>query len=501
MRAFTKTLKIPFKVLRSKGHLSVVYIDDSFLLGETYNSCQKNIDDTISLLISLGFTIHPHKSVITPTQQLIFLGFMLDSKNMTISLTSVRANKLLELCNSLLKFSDVTIRYLARVIGTMVSCFPATSYGQLHYRCLENLKIVALKQNRGNFNARVKISSKDCINEINWWIDQKNKFSRPIRLPSIDLVLYSDASLEGWGGSTGSCKGIGGRWSYKELPNHINALELAAAFLTLKAFFVENRYKHIHLKLDNTTAVAYVNKMGGSHSPACNGIAIEIWQWALNKGVWLSASHVPGVDNVIADNKSRRFNDNIEWSLSSDAFVKTCHHFGKPSIDLFASRLNAKCKDYYSWKPDPSAIAIDAFVQNWSNLKFFAFPPFKLIGRVLAKMQKDQASGIVVVPYWSTQPWFPQIVRMCIRPPILFSPSPRLLELVGTAQVHPLHRQLSLLVAHLSGKHSETLIYQMPRFISYRHHGDQGLRNNTMVPSEDGLCIVLGETSIPIVPM
>ena len=170
-------------------------------------------------------------------------------------------------------------------------------------------------------------------------------------------------------------------------------------------------------------------------------------------------------------------------------------------IDIFASRLNAKCEKYFSWKPDPNALAIDAFVQNWSNLVFYAFPPFKLIGRVLSKIQKDQASGIVVIPYWSTQPWFPQIVRMCVRPPLLFPPSPRLLQLMGTTQVHPLHKQLSLLVTLLSGRRSETLISQMEQSRLSQPHGGQGHENSITVPSEDGSFIALGEISIPIIRM
>ena len=35
LRIFTKLTKVPFSVLREKGHISVVYVDDSFLQGDT----------------------------------------------------------------------------------------------------------------------------------------------------------------------------------------------------------------------------------------------------------------------------------------------------------------------------------------------------------------------------------------------------------------------------------------------------------------------------------
>ncbi|XP_057290276.1 uncharacterized protein LOC130612963 [Hydractinia symbiolongicarpus] len=258
------------------------------------------------------------------------------------------------------------------------------------------------------------------------------QFTRPIQLPKIDLILSSDASLQGWGGTDGNSQ-IGGRWSEGELiPEHINTLELLAAFFTLKAFLKIRHYRHVQIRLDNITAVAYITKMGGLHSIACNKLAVEIWEFARTCDVWLSACHIPGVLNTIADYKSRQFQDNIEWSLNVKQFNIIFDIFWKFDIDLFASRLNAKCEEYFSLRPDPDAKAVNAFAQTWSNLNFYAFPPFKLIGKVLAKINIDQATGILVVPFWSSQPWFPQAINMLYRTPVLFPPSSRLLFLPGT---------------------------------------------------------------------
>ena len=47
MRIFTKISKVPFGHLSSQGHNSVVYVDDSYLQGDKYQSCHANILDTI----------------------------------------------------------------------------------------------------------------------------------------------------------------------------------------------------------------------------------------------------------------------------------------------------------------------------------------------------------------------------------------------------------------------------------------------------------------------
>ena len=92
VRSFTKISKIPFGHLRSQGHNSVVYGDDSFLQGDTYQSCLANILNTIKLLRELSFVLHPDKSVLTPSQAIVFLGFLISLKHMTLSLTDEKKN-------------------------------------------------------------------------------------------------------------------------------------------------------------------------------------------------------------------------------------------------------------------------------------------------------------------------------------------------------------------------------------------------------------------------
>ena len=76
-RQFTKLLKPVFSSLRKLGHISVVYIDDTRLTSEDYNSCVNNIAETITLLDRLGFVTHPEKSILIPTQEITFLDLSL----------------------------------------------------------------------------------------------------------------------------------------------------------------------------------------------------------------------------------------------------------------------------------------------------------------------------------------------------------------------------------------------------------------------------------------
>ena len=57
------------------------------------------------------------------------------------------------------------------------------------------------------------------------------------------------------------------------------------------------------------------------------------------------------------------------------------HYFTKklnasPSIDLFALRLNAQLFEFLSYRQDPESKAVNAFTQSWTDLQFYAYPPF-----------------------------------------------------------------------------------------------------------------------------
>ena len=97
--------------------------------------------------------------------------------------------------------------------------------------------------------------------------------------------MYTDTSTLGWGATLGRTT-TGGRWSPEEKEYHINYLELKAILLGLQSLCSASTECHIKVLTDNTTAVAYIHNMGGSHSIACNDMAREIWLWCKEKGIF-----------------------------------------------------------------------------------------------------------------------------------------------------------------------------------------------------------------------
>ena len=129
--------------------------------------------------------------------------------------------------------------------------------------------------------------------------------------PDIDYVICADASESGWGAHD-DINSIGGRWSDDEIHYHITVLELLAIELTLKAFLNDSNKKHVRNFSDNTTAVTYINRQGGIKSLSCNEIARKIWEFCIHNNTHISAAHIPGKHNILADLASRKFQDSAE---------------------------------------------------------------------------------------------------------------------------------------------------------------------------------------------
>lgn len=246
------------------------------------------------------------------------------------------------------------------------------------------------------------------------------------------------------------------------------------------------------------TAVTYINEMGGTHSHSCNKVAKKIWLWCISKQIWLSCSHLPGKQNILADSLSRLTESNsTEWSLRQDVFSRISAVFGKPHIDLFASSLNFKVIKFASWKADPNAFVIDAFTCNWSDHFFYAFPPFSLISRCLQKIEQDKARGILILPLWPPQPWFAKFLVLLAALPICLPQEDDLLQLPSMEMLHPLHRKLKLVACLLSGNTSETREFRSKLFPSSQLPGERAHRNSMIHTTESGAYFVTKGKLIP----
>ena len=82
-------------------------------------------------------------------------------------------------------------------------------------------------------------------------------------------------------------------------------LELTPVLFGLKSL-IKQTNKHVKILCDNTTAVHTINNMGTSRSIPCDKLVKAIWQYAISRHLWVTATHLPGRFNEKADTESRR---------------------------------------------------------------------------------------------------------------------------------------------------------------------------------------------------
>ena len=477
-RIYTKLMKPVFATLRKQGHINSTYIDDSLLQSDTFQECSENVSDTLSLLDSLGLTVHPDKSVIIPAQSMEFIGFLINSVDMTVRLTARKSKEIVELCQSLLCRDIVTIREFSQLIGKLVAAEPGVMYAPIYYKTLEIQKDEALKYSKGDFDVYMALSnqSKQCLQ---WWVKNVESSFKPISVPKPDRKIESDSSGFAYGArDVTNGQDISGAWTEEEKEHHINYLELKAAFLALKGLCAHVRNEHIHLYLDNTTAIKYLSKMGG-RKPVLNDLTREVWIWCAERNIMLTVFHIAGERNVHADRLSRqKVNKDMEWMLDRQIFGKIMSLFGRCEIDLFASCHNYQICPYVSYLPDPKAYAINAFSLNWGDFYSFLFPPFSVISAAIQKVEEDLAEAVLVAPMFTTQAWFPRLLRMVTDYPRILPKSENLLVQPNTQELHPL-KKMVLCVFRISGKSWKTEAFRQKLPVSLSHHGDP-VRGNSM---------------------
>ena len=93
--------------------------------------------------------------------------------------------------------------------------------------------------------------------------------------------ITSDASKIGWG-AWNSSSSVHGKWSSSERELHINILELKSVDLSFLSLFQTTYSCSILIRLDNSTAVSYINKQGGTCCKILCGLALKIWEFCVN---------------------------------------------------------------------------------------------------------------------------------------------------------------------------------------------------------------------------
>ena len=268
-RVFTKILKPAMEMLRSLSIRLVVYMDDMLLMAESRQKLTEHVQLTLFLLENLGFVVNSKKSILVPSQEIEFLGMIVNSISMDLKLPGEKIRKIRQEAHHLLNQTQPTAQLLSQLLGKLNATSPALQMAPLFCRSLQICLKKALSDNQQNYQAVVQLSPQ-ALEDLQWWELHLSSWNgKSLITQSASMTITSDASLQGWGAT---CNGnrTRGPWSPSEQSLHINCLELLAATLAVQTFAKEKSGILILLQLDNSTVVAYINRRGGGqHHQGC----------------------------------------------------------------------------------------------------------------------------------------------------------------------------------------------------------------------------------------
>ena len=146
---FTKTTRPVVAALRELGLRLIIHIDDILVMAETESLLKDHITAVIYLLENLGFVINHPKSELTPTQEIEFLGFTVNSTEMELKMPGEKIKKIRSEATKALQARTVSALMLSCIIGKMNAATQAIPMAPLYYRNLQTCLREALQEDQG----------------------------------------------------------------------------------------------------------------------------------------------------------------------------------------------------------------------------------------------------------------------------------------------------------------------------------------------------------------
>ena len=447
-QVFTRVMAPVSAILHSMGIRMRRYLDDWLVQSCSRESLLRDLQTVLQLCHELGIVVNPQKSNLVPSQVVQYLGVVIDSTSFRASPSQERISRLQSTAAEFQSSASPPASLWVSLLGVLSSLAHLVPGGRLRMRSLQ--LCLHRAWNRQDLEAPVSVSV-ECLRDLQWWLHLPRLYlGVSLCQVSPDLHFWSDASDVGWGAHLDR-QIASGLWDSHQAALSINARELLAVKLGLHQFQSSLQGRTVAVFCDNTTAVAYLRKEGGTRSPLLNTLAQEILRWTESLSIRLAPQFLPGSNNVLAGALSRPHQlPHSEWSLNLTVF-QSLSRLWPVQIDLFATSENRRCSINFSPFRDPMSAGTDAFLQSWNGLQAYAFPPVPIIPRVLAKLRAFTGMELTLVaPHWAQRPWFSD-------PPVVLPDRQDLLRLPRSRHLYPDLRRLRLHAWRLSSDLPEPL--------------------------------------------
>ncbi|KAK0403956.1 hypothetical protein QR680_017214 [Steinernema hermaphroditum] len=349
---YAKVMRTVAAWLRSQGIRLIVYLDDWLFLEQSRTTLERLVPQLLALFEHLGMVVNTEKSELQPTQTIEFLGLRVCAKREFLSIPDNKIQRIKTDCDRLLATDRCSIRRLSETLGRINACSAACYYSALMSRRLQMALRAALAEAHNNYEASMSLSS-ECLEDLRWWSKNLARHAkRPLREPTPSVVITTDASKLGWGATSGGAS-TGGNWSPEEAAEHINVLQLKAILFGLRVFAERMRDCAVLIQSDNTVAISYINRFGGTANNRLIELARTIWEPP-------SASETRGfspcgMENLISDWRAAGLNETAAMAMLNSWAPST------------RGTYNAQLKAFANWCREHSVILSQASVVDLLN--------------------------------------------------------------------------------------------------------------------------------------
>ena len=354
-------------------------------------------------LSNAGLVENTEKSNWVPSQCLTWLGFVIDLEKGKVVVPKEKLDALRGQLQQAMMSKFLTARSIASITGKIISM--SIALGPVTRLMTRNL--YGLIATRYSWCHMLQISS-EVWSELKFWSDQLEDFNGQDiwHSPYAIRFVFSDASNTGYGGYTieHGYHIAQGQWLSEEASQSSTWRELRAALNVLESLANKLLNQRVRWFTDNQNVVRILTV--GSRKPVLQKEAMAIFRLSVSSQVRIEPEWIPREANQQADLLSRIV-DRDDWSLHPELFLMLDTKWGPHTIDRFASYFNAQLPRFNSRFWNPGSEAVDAFTCNWSGENNWWCPPIYLIPRVLGHAQKTHARGTLIVPQWSSAPFWP----------------------------------------------------------------------------------------------
>ena len=395
---FTTIMMEVKKWARNRGIMLFQYLDDWLIVHPDRATVVRQTFMVVEKCIELGLKVNLAKSEIEPSQLIVFLGEQFDFVQGRVFPTQQRLDRIRTLIKSVLGVSEPPLQTCESLLGLLVATEKTVPRGRLNFRAFQAVVRKEVRKGRGTHRT---VSVPDLARrDLHWWLTTPNtSVGVPFQPPEPTCHVQTDASKAGWG-VVFKDQSWAGKWTSHQQKRHINYLELWTVAKAVDLLAPRWQNQVVRCWIDNSTAVAYLNKQGGTRSLALTNLTRQIYSRADQFNVTLLPQHLAGDLNVLADLASRKgLVVQTEWMFDHTTFRWICHQspWGTPEIDLFANKWTTQLEAYMSPCPDSAAVAVNALTSPWPDKILYAFPPQPILDQVLKRILLLKPKRLILI--------------------------------------------------------------------------------------------------------